>query len=285
MTDERDDSLSLAFMRGHPQQAARVLEALPENEAAQLFVRAPARLGAGVLAAMLPMKAARCLGALSHERALELLAPMGAQPTVAVLRHLPDARRRALIGELPTVAALASRLLLGYTEESVGAWADPDVVTLPVETRAGEALERMRQAPGDHPVVFVLDRERRLAGVVAVATLLQAPAGATLTTLMQRPAAVLAAHAPLSSASEHPGWEQGSAMPVVEPGERLVGVLTRDALARALRRVTPPDAVGREESLALVFARSYWQALSGLFAGFLTLLPRVSALEDNRDER
>ncbi|MDH3210373.1 MAG: hypothetical protein OEM00_06940 [Burkholderiaceae bacterium] len=285
MAEDRDQTFSGAFMRGHPAQAARVLDALPAEEAAALFEYAPARLGAAVLAAMLPQRAARCIAALDDARALELLAPMGTQPTVAVLRHLPDARRRVLTAGLPTAAALASTLLLGHTEDTLGAWADPDVVTLPADTRVGNALERVRLAPATHPVVFVADAERRLAGVVGFAALLQAPTGATLATLMQRPAAVLSAQAPLSGTTAHPGWEHSSALPVVEPGEHLVGVLTRDALARALRRTAPPPATAGEATPLALFAGGYWQALTGLLECGLVLLPSVPAVAEKVDGR
>lgn len=277
MAAEQDRSLSLAFMRGHPAQAARVLEALPADEAVAPFQRAPARLGAAVLAAMLPRRAARCVVSLDDERLLELLSVMGTQPMVALLRHLPAPRRQRLTAGLPTAAALATSLLLGYTEDTLGAWADPDVVLLPSDTRAGDALERMREAPAAHPVLFVADAERRLAGLVALTTLMQAPAGATLGSLMLRPPAVLAAYAPLAGAVTHPGWEISSSLAVVEPGERLVGVMTRDALARALRHASPQGADAPATLPGLV-AMGYWQALSGLLEGGLALLPRVPPL-------
>jgi len=285
MAEDRDHTLSLAYMRGHPAQAAQVLETLPADEAAALFERTPARLGAAVLAAMLPQRAARCLAGIDDARSLELLAPMGTQPTVAVLRHMPEPRRRQLIAGLPTAAALASALLLGFTEDTLGAWADPDIVALTAETRAAAALERMREAPATHPLVFVADADRRLTGVVSLAALLQAPAGATLATLMQRPAAVLTAHAPLAGTPAHPGWEHSSVLPVVEPGERLVGVMTRDALSRALRRTAAPKPGMLEATLPTLFARGYWQALSGLIEAGLVLLPRVPAIEEKVDGR
>ena len=277
MSDATDRSLSLAFMRGHPAQAARVLEALTVDDAAALFARAPARLGAAVLAAMLPRRAAACIEVLDEDRALELLAPMPTQPTVAVLRHLPAAHRRRLIAGLPTASALASSMLLGFTEDTLGAWADPDVVLLPADTRAGDALERMRQTSGAHPVVFVADAARRLAGTVGLQVLFQAPASATLATLMQLPPATLQAFAPLSAAPAHPGWELGSVLPVVEPGDRLVGVITRDALARALRH-SAPNPGETASTLPGVLALGYWQALSGLLHSGLSLLPRVPAV-------
>ncbi len=288
MAAEKDleQTLSLAFMRAHPAQAARVLETLPPRQVTELLDRAPARLGAAVLAAMLPRRAARCVAELDDARSLQLLSVMGTQPTVAVLRHLPEERRRALISGLPTAAALASAMLLGYGEDTLGAWADPDVVLLQVDTQAGDALERMRLAPDAHPVVFVADGQRRLAGSVALAVLLRAPPAATLASLMQRPVAVLTAFAPLSASVEHPGWQHSSALPVVEPGDRLVGILTRDALARALRRATPPaHAAESAGSLPEVMAQSYWHALVGLLQAGLSLLPKVAPVStDGRDD-
>ncbi len=283
----REPTLGIAFMRDHPAQAARVLESLPPEEVAALFERAPARVGGAVLAAMLPRRAARCIAGLDDPRTLGLLAAMGTQPTVAVLRHLPDERRKTLTSGLPTAAALASAMLLGYGEETLGAWADPDVVLLPGDTHAGAALERMREAASAHPVVFVANAERRLSGSVAIAVLLRAPPAATLATLMHKPVAVLAAFAPLSAAAAHPGWHHASALPVVEPGDRLVGILTRDGLARALRK-SSPGAPPEEASSSLphLLAQTYWNAVSGLLHAGLALLPKVRpVIKAGGDER
>ncbi len=285
MVKDRDQTLSLAFMRNHPAQAAQVLESLPPDEAAALFDQTPARLGATVLTAMLPHRAAHCIAALTNARALELLTLMGTQPTVTLLRHLPEPRRKLIITGLPTTTALASTLLLGYAEDTLGAWADPDVVMLTADTRATHALEHLRHAPA-HPLVFIIDHERRLVGSVNLGALLQAPDGATLATLMQRPVHVLTAHAPLSATPAHPGWTSSSVLPVVEPGDRLVGVMTRDALSRALRRTAPPSATTSAEiTLPMLLARTYWQALSGLLEGGLALLPKVPALAEPEAEK
>jgi magnesium transporter len=284
VADERDRSLSFAFMRSHPARAAGVLEALAPEEAAAPFERVPARLGATVLAAMLPRRAARCVERLGDERVLELLTVMGTQSMVALLRHLPPARRDRLTARLPAAAALATSMLLGYTEETVGAWSDPDVVVMPADTRAGDALARLRETSMVHPHVFVTGSERRLVGVVPLTTLLQAPAGGTLASLMQRPAAVLPAYGPLAAAPAHPGWASSSLLPVVEPGDRLVGVLSRDALARALQHLAPPEPAA-PATLPGLMARGYWQALTALLQGGLALLPTVPPLAGPDDER
>lgn len=270
------ETLSHAFMRTHPAEAARVLEALPPADAAALLARVPARLGAPVLAAMRPNVAARSLAGVDDDHALAMLADLGTQPVVAVLRHVPEKRRAALIAGLPAGAALASTLLLGYVEDAVGAWTDPDVLALPADTRAADALERLRQTDIAVPRVFITASGGRLEGWVPLPELLRAPAEATLGQVMRRPQAVISAQTPLSGALAHPGWERISVLPVVESGERLVGVLTRDALMRALRRVgRPARSPENGAGLGEMMARGYWNALSGAAEAMVTLMPAV----------
>jgi len=279
------ETLSLAFMRAHPADAARVLEVLAPAQAAALLARVPARLAAPVAAAMRPVAAARAVGDLGDEQVLALLGELGTQPVVAVLRHIAEARRGRLIAGLPTAAALASQLLLGYVEDSVGAWTDPDVLALPGTTHVAEALERVRLVDATVQRVFVTAGDGRLEGWVPLPVLLRAPAGAALASVLQRPESVISAKTPLAGALAHPGWESASMLPVVESGERLVGVLTRDALTRALGRRGRPQSVAPGETLAGMLALGYWDALSGAAEAMVTLLPKVQPAGRRPDGR
>lgn len=280
------ETLSLAFMRTHPAEAARVLESLaPAAAAAELLARVPARLAAPVLSAMLPNAAARGFGGLEDEQVLALLGELGTQPVVAVLRHVAEPRRARLIAGLPTAASLASQLLLGYVEDAVGAWTDPDVLALPGATRAAEALERVRHIEATVQRVFVTGAGGRLEGWVPLPMLLRAPEGATLAAIMRRPEGVISAQTPLAGALRHPGWERASLLPVLESGERLVGVLTRDALTRALGRNARPVRTAPGETLGGMMALGYWHALSGGAEAMVTLLPKVRPVGGRADEQ
>jgi len=278
------ETLSLAFMRAHPPEAARVLELLAPGDAAALFAGTPARLAGPVLAAMLPNAAARALGGVGDEQALALLGELGTQPVVAVLRNVPEPRRARLISGLPTAAALASQLLLGYVEDSVGAWTDPDVLAMPGSTRAGDALERVKHVDAVVSRVFVTSARGALEGWVPLPILLRAPAESSLASILRRPDAVLSAQSPLAGAATHPAWERASILPVVENDERLVGVLSRDALTRALGRTSRRHRVAPGSTLAEMLARGYWDALSGWSEAMATLLPAVRPVGRRGDE-
>lgn len=276
------DALSLVFMRAHPADAARVLETLPTPQAAEFLARVPARVSAPVMGAMLPSAAARIVEGLRDEEALALLGELATQPLVAVLRHVADPRRTRLVQGLPTAATLATRTLMGYVEDSVGALTDLDVLALPAATRVADALERVRLVASTVQRVYVVAADRRLEGWVPLSTLLRAPAGASLASLMQPPGPLLPATTPLAGAAMHPGWTRASILPVVESGDRLIGVLARETLARALRA---PQQQAPQRTVAGMLARGYWDALSGAAEAMTALLPSVPPVAGKADER
>jgi len=270
------ETLTLAFLNAHPARAARVLERLPGPEAAALFTRVPARAGGSVLAAMLPPTAARILNSLEDAPALALLTAVGAQSAVAVLRHVAEPRRSRLIEGLPTATALASRLLLGYLEDSVGGWVDPDVIAVAPESSVGEALARVRRgSEAEVDQVYAVDPEQRLLGVVELPALLRAAEPTAIARLMRPPVGVLAAAAPVGSAAAHDSWERATVLPVVERNQRLLGVLRRSTLRRALARAEGGEPEAGEITVIGLLADGYWDAVSGLAEAALALLPRV----------
>ena len=269
-------ALTLAFLADHPAEAARVVEPLPVADACALFAEIPARIGAPVLTAMLTTAAARLLGALADAHVLALLTAAGTQSAVALLRHIPDPRRTRLIAGLPTASALASRALLGFPEDAVGAWSDPEVVASAPATSATHALQRVREGhESGVERILVVDGERKLIGEVSLAALLHAPESATVATLMTPAAATLSAMMPIAAATTLRAWEHASTLPVVDREQRLIGVLHRAALSRAMRERTRELQADTASSVTGLLASGYWNVISGLAGATLALLPAV----------
>ncbi len=269
------ETLTLAYVASHPSDAARVLEQRAPSEVAALFARLPARAAAPALAAMLPTAAARIVSATGDHVAMGLLTAAGAQAAVGVLRHLPEPRRSRLIEGLPTATALAARLLLGYPEDTVGAWADPQVVALAPTLSAEAAVDRVRaEAEGEAHGVYVVGEDQRLLGVVDLAGLLRAPDWRSIDLLMSPPRATLSAVMPLRAAAEHPAWAQATELPVVARGERLIGALRLSVLQQVLGKAAGRADVD-EITLAGFAAQGYWDAVSGVLRAFVGLLPRA----------
>lgn len=268
------DDLTLAFLETHPAAAAKVTDGLAGRDVVALFERVPARVGGPVLAAMRPTSAARALEALDDRHVQALLSAVGAHYAIALLRQVPEPRRTRLLDGLSTTVAVASRILLGFPNDSVGGWVDPDVVALSPAATASEAVARLRASGGEQTHdVYVVDDENGLLGMVSLATLLRATEMATLAELMRKPPAVIAAMAPIAGVTAHRGWEQSTALPVVERGGRLIGLLRHTTLVRAQGAIRPNAGREGAETAVGLLALGYWEVVSGLAQALLSVLP------------
>src|SRR5690606_12589119 len=122
-------------------------------------------VAARVLGRMLPGYAARSIERLPGERAAEIVENMDSQDAIAVLRQLPPDARTELLSVLRPQWSAAFALLLRYPPTTVGAWADPFVLTLPADCTIAEA--RARAERYERPTmarIYVLDRGRRIRG-------------------------------------------------------------------------------------------------------------------------
>ncbi len=277
------ETLTLAFVTSHPAEAARILERLNAVDAAALFERVPARAGAPVLNAMLPTVAARILAELETGAAQSLLAVIGTQAAVSILRQIAEPKRSELVASLPTAAAMASRLLLHYPNDSVGAWIDPDIVVFPPGTTVSEALARI--GAGNEPqveLVFSVDHDQRLAGVTSLHNLLRAPGERKLASVASKPPVVLTGNATINGVARRRGWQQTSVLPVTDRTGKPIGVLRRGALDRALARANRQLPADDSELLVSMFASGYWNAFSALAHAVVSLLPNAKPIASDK---
>ncbi len=279
--------LSLAFLESHPADAARVLERIAPQNVAALLSDTPMRIAAPVLRMLLPLHAARCIETLDDDIVSGLLRALGPQAGVALLHYVPESRRTALLAQMPTALSMTFRLLLGYPEDTVGAWMEPQVLALPADTTAETVLQRVRDAAGTNDsIIFVIDQNQHLLGEAALSEVLRASPSAPLSKLMQATKYTLPARTAIRAVEEHPGWDDHQMLPVVEREDRFVGSLNRSVLTRALlsnRRTQPGDSYG--DVLANV-ASSYWLSVTALIQMVVTLIPVTpSQPEGNSHER
>lgn len=268
------EDLSYAFIESHPVDAARVLERIAPQNVAALLADMPARLAAPVVRSMLPLHAARCLESMDDHSVPGLLRAMGPQSGVAVLHYMAESRRNDLLVQLPTAQSMAYRLLLGYPEDTVGAWMDPRVLAMPADTTADAALRRLREAGDEgNAGIFVLGNGQRLLGHVAPSDLLRAAAEMPLYKIMRKTGYTLPARATIRAVEEHAGWDDFQSLPVVEGDERFVGALNRGVLARAFLRNRPNPSTGGYGDMVANVAGSYWTGVASLIQLIVSLLP------------
>jgi magnesium transporter len=257
-------------LRLHPESAARLLESMYPDQANAVLNAVEVETAAPVVGHMLPTYAARCVERQPPADSALLLERLGSQESVAVLRHLQSDHREAVLNSLGPQWLMAFKLLLSYPTNTVGAWVEPRVLTLPDDCAVGEARDRIaRSEHATQARIYVLDRSRRLRGAVRGLMLLQMPSRKKVTSILE-PADAIWARDPLATAQEHAVWERHTEAPVINREEEFIGVISYADLRKAFRQITrttgPNDdrEIAEVTELISVGAGSLWQSLGDL---------------------
>jgi magnesium transporter len=259
----------------HPVAAAQAFEQLPARDVAGLLAEIEIEVGAGALRHMATHSAAAVVAELEPGRAVELCTRMTVESAALILRRLEPSLRDRLLAELPGRRARDLASVLGFPEGTAGSLMDPEVLALPHDLSAREAVERVREAAGNARYnLYVVDREQRLVGVINLRELLMARAEEPIASLMKTAVHKLAARADRHAVVTNPGWRVVHSLPVVDTDGCYVGAVRY----RTLRTLEQGVAEGSVDDA--ITAR----ALGGLFhAGASAVLEAI--VESNPPNR
>ena len=215
-----------AYVRAHAAEAARVMEGRPRDELAAFLAAVPDDLAAVLLASMEVNIAARGLERISPSRAAAVLAGLPATRAAALARAMQAEARRQALRSLPPKRREPLERLLSLRAQTVGTRMESRVLTLPPETTAAEAIALVRADPAHvSQYLYVVDRQRRLLGVVSLKQLLAAADAVAVATLMTRHVIALQVRDSLASVRVHPAWARYRLLPVVDERNQFAGVL------------------------------------------------------------
>ncbi len=278
------EALTFAFLRAHPEDAARVLENCPPADVVALMQALPARITAPVLKLLRPSMAAAVLHGVDQNRGAVLVALLETSMAARVLRQVTEERRIELLARLRTSKGIALRLILAVPDDSIGAWVDADCLTLSGDVTAGRARERATAASGNTERIVLLDEQRRPISWVLLPDLLRAQPATPVAELAVPIPAVLVAAMPLSAGLLHPAWRSSSVLPVTTRLGTFIGLLRHERL----QQIHDQDRASRGPALSSfggVVAYGYWQSITSVMRGGLSLLPTVRPLAEIPDER
>ncbi|MCB1669330.1 MAG: CBS domain-containing protein [Porticoccaceae bacterium] len=273
----RELDVALTFIQQHPDAAARQLELEPQENTAAFIRVLPLNRRSQLVAHMLPSYVARLCAHWPADMTAMLLASFSANQTTAILRCVDSSVRDDLLNELPEKKATMCRLLMSYSEDSVGAWMTADITVLPTDCSVAEALKRFALEEGlvlGDSLLFV-DDENRLAGQVRLRDLLRAKGKSSVSSLMKDVPAVLSSRTSLAVASTNEGWQHQDILPVLNRNKQIVGLLRHADLRRSLALFTGASRTVSEDDLLGAVGEAY----SGALLALLGLLgsPRPTA--------
>lgn len=243
-TQGRAAPLQELFVKIYPADLAGILCAFTAGEALKLFLMIPS-----------PTLAANTLKQLPPALWRHFLRE--ADPVVmgAVIESLPPDARADLLGQLDP--PLAERLLAGldaeaqaevhqllrYADASAGALMTPHFFAMAAHATVAKAIAAVRTLPHCEMVfyLYILDDRQQLVGVSSLRQLLLADPGQILREIMNPRVLQVRADAPRAEVAAMIGRYRLLALPVVDAGGVMVGLVTVDDVFDAIGQQAAAD--------------------------------------------
>ncbi len=236
----------------HPAQLADLVEAASHEEGEEIIaaVGGDRELEADVFEELDPEHQVEFLRERSDEEAARVLAAMEADDAADLLGELDQDRRDPLLRQLPWHQQRKIRTLLGYNPATAGGLMSPDFVSVADTQTVEQALDELRRTELPEETIttlFVLDGERRLAGVVSAVTLLKHDPSSTVAEVKSPPPLTLDPDDELAEVAMKMADYDLTVAPVVDADTRLLGIVTVDDL---LELMIPEEWRRRANALA-----------------------------------
>lgn len=226
------------FLTLTPEDRDRVLELIPAELAAELVEEAPNEVAVDLVERLEPERAAEILEELDSDIQADVIGEMDSEDAEAVLSRMDDAD------------AADVRRLAAYEDDVAGGLMMAEVFRFEDTATVGKVLRALasddddfERYRGQHP--YVVDPDGRPVGVVSLRGLLTAKRSARLTEIMVPPLTVRV-DTPLDKLEdvfdEHPFL----GVPVIDEIGKLVGVVSRSALAGAVLERSESESLKRQ---------------------------------------
>ena len=233
--------------KGRPADVAQVMHALSDLDRSAVFV---------ALARSDTELAAASISELSLEEGVDLLTTLEPEEIAQVLQELPSDDAAQFIGELPeelrerlldlmkVEASTDVQELLSFAEGTAGRIMTPDVFALKEDLTGGEAISAIQHASRDVEMVYylyVVDERNHLVGVLSLRHLLLVSPTTPIKKIMNTDVISVRTDTDQEEVARIVARYNLLGVPVVDPENKLVGVVTVDDVLDVIREEATED--------------------------------------------
>ena len=285
----------------HPADIADLFELTPREERGRLARALADLLDADVFAEMNEWVREALLDALPADQVADIAAELDTDDAVALIEDLDADDQRAVLRQMEPDDRAAIEEALSYPEESAGRLMQRDLVAVPEHWRVGDVIDYLRRddtLTTDFWEVFVVDPAHRPVGTCQLSWILRTSRSVAIADVMRREQTLI----PVGMDQEEVALRfQKYALisaAVVDPGGRLVGMITVDDIVHIIQEEAGEDALLlsqagdgdiNEPLPSTIRTRMWWLLINlgtailaasviGLFQGAIERLVALSAL-------
>ncbi|ADD45212.1 magnesium transporter [Stackebrandtia nassauensis] len=199
-----------------------------------------------------PVDQQQILSGLRDKAFRDLIEGMDPDDRARMLGEAPAKVTHRVLSGLSPRERLMTAELLGYPDGSVGRIMTPEVVALPVDITAKQALRRIRVKGGNAESVYTLpivESGRRLVGVCELRDLVLSDPDTPVAELVDTQVPTARATDPAEDAARLLAEANILNLPVVDSEQRLVGLFTFDDAMEVIEAADTEDAARQAASL------------------------------------
>jgi magnesium transporter len=197
-----------------PEEAAELIDEIPDEHAADIIEQLPA------------------------ESAAAILNEMDSDDQADVLGEMTEQDAEAILNEMAPEEAKDARRLMKYEDDEAGGLMMTEVFAFEEDVTVGEVLQNLTDAgeSGENENVseiYVISRWKRLIGVVRLNEIVLSGRNTAIADLVT-PSSFVTPETKLDELERMFNRNEMSTFPVINPHARVIGIVTRDAVAEAL---------------------------------------------------
>jgi magnesium transporter len=232
----------------------KIVSALDHGSAGTVLTDTTPSIRAELVDEIEPERLARIAEALPADEAADLIGELEVAETEKVLFHVSTEGEEVL------------RQLLTYPEDTAGGIMNPNAVALQPGETVDDAIRYLRSVAEDTPIsaVYVVDEDRRLLGFVRLRRMVTARPAALLGDIMSTDVISVPVDTDQEEVADIVDKYDFLAIPVVNPENRLMGVVTVDDILGVIEDEATEDiykmagsSIEEEESESILHVARY----------------------------
>ncbi len=222
------------FISGFSKDAAEIIERMPIEEISELLDELDDQESVDLWEHLSPDVAMRIMLLMPDDRVANLLGKIEPAHTVMILALIDPDRRTRYLEIVGGEVAEDLALMLNYPQDSAGGIMDPKVLLLRSSNTVSQTLDRVRQMKKRGiRVLFVVDDDKRLEGMVDVQDLATSSPQTTLDEIMRPAKASINDMASKDEVVELMDLYRLTDLPVLDIDGRLIGAVRHQHLVAA----------------------------------------------------
>ena len=215
------------------ESAARKLEKIDAEDAAEIFASQQPNIISGVMNKMSPGTVASILKKIPRDLAAKAISTMDTGISITQLNGMTKEEREDYFSHREKITAQEFKALLDYPENSVGRQMSPEFSACSRHLTVDEAMDLLRrQDTGNIKHLFLLDDSMQLDSILDIHQLVLANGDEKLSNLSRPVVAFVNA---MEEVIEKLDKFKVAVMPVVDVNHKLVGIIRSQGLLEALR--------------------------------------------------